>query len=77
MVGNGGTSGNTLTEFADGLTFTLRELAKNPPSGSPIDSRTLALSVSDFNVFRKRVALAIDALDDKITQILNVTRPGC
>ena len=70
-------TGNTLSNFGDGLTFTLRELVDNPPAGTPLDTRTLALSVADFNVFRKRVAIAIDALDDKITQILNVPRPGC
>ena len=70
----------TMSRFgnlADGLTITLRRLVNNPPAGTPLDTRMLALSVADFNVFRKRVAIAIDALDDKITQILNVPRPGC
>ena len=70
-------TGNTLSQSADGLTFTLRQLVDNPPAGTPLDTRRLALSVADFNIFRKRVAFAIDALDDKITQILNVPRPSC
>ena len=46
-------------------------------TNSAIDAINAALSVRDFNVFRKRVANVIDTLDDKITEILNAPRPGC
>ena len=36
-----------------------------------------ALSVHDFNVFRKRVAAAVRTLDDKIREILTVRPPSC
>ena len=36
-----------------------------------------ALSINDFNIFRKLVAEAINTLDKKIEQILAVTAPSC
>jgi len=36
-----------------------------------------ALSVNDFNIFRKKVAEAINTLDKKMEQILGVTAPTC
>ena len=36
-----------------------------------------ALSITDFNTFRKNVAAAIRTLDDKIREILAVTDPTC
>ena len=72
---------NTLTGFDDGLMVNpgaFREIANGPLSATmPVDAANAALSVQDFNVFRKRVALAINTLDDKITEILNTPRPGC
>ena len=73
-------AGNTLTGFAAaGLTVgpgTFQSIADGTVAAA-VDSATAALSVQDFNVFRKRVAMAIDTLDDKITEILNIPRPGC
>ena len=43
--------------------------------GTDIDDT--GLSIADFNNFRKRVAVAIDALDRKIEDILRVTNPTC
>ena len=36
-----------------------------------------ALSIADFNIFRKNVAAAVRTLDDKIREMLAVTSPTC
>ena len=62
----------------DGLAITnFGQIRNNPAANTAINAGNAALSVRDFNVFRKRVANAIDTLDDKITEILNAPRPGC
>ena len=44
---------------------------------SPTTIKNTALSVYDFNIFRKRVAAAVRTLDDKIREILEVSSPSC
>ena len=44
---------------------------------SPTTITNTALSVHDFNIFRKRVAAAVRTLDDKIREILEVSSPSC
>ena len=39
--------------------------------------KNVALTVHDFNLFRKKVAEAINTLDKKIEDILKVTAPTC
>ena len=36
-----------------------------------------ALSLADFNNFRKRVAVALDALDRKFEEMVRVANPNC
>ena len=59
----------------DGLNVTkFEQIRDSPVAGAVIDAFQAALTVHDFNVFRKRVAAAIDTLDDKITEILNAQK---
>ena len=44
---------------------------------SPTTITNTALSVHDFNIFRKRVAAAVRTLDDKIREMLAVSKPTC
>ena len=54
-------------------TSQFQELVK---SGATTIDNT-ALSIADFNIFRKNVAAAIRTLDDKIREMLAVTSPTC
>ena len=46
------------------------------PLGNTATSNT-ALSIADFNLFRLQSIQAIDALDNKIREMLSVTAPTC
>ena len=60
-----------ITGNTDGLTL--------PAKGEKLAQTTTstALSLHDFNLFRKIVAEAINTLDKKIESILAITAPSC
>jgi len=59
-----------VTGNSDGLSY---------PNGVVMGNtiKLTALSLHDFNLFRKLVAEAINTLDKKIEDILKVTAPSC
>ena len=56
----------------NGLTYVT---GKTVSSGDTTTSA--ALSIADFNIFRESVINAVDILDQKIRDILDVTKPTC
>ena len=74
LYGNGATE--TAISAADGLkAISASETTQLDDSKTTITNT--ALSVYDFNIFRKRVAAAVRTLDDKIREILEVSSPSC
>ena len=45
--------------------------------GNTADGSDSALSLLDFNIFRKRVAVALNKLDEKFEALLKVALPNC
>ena len=71
-----GPSAGTIASTDSGLAgLTFATMAVQPISNS-IPSNT-ALSMFDFNLFRWNVIQAIDILDKKIRDMLDVTEPTC
>ena len=74
LYGNGATA--TAISAASGLAaIATSAMDKLDDAATTIDNT--ALSITDFNTFRKNVAAAIRTLDDKIREILAVTDPTC
>ena len=69
----GGLTANQVAAFT-AIGLNLLDTTQNN-LGTAIDDT--ALSIADFNNFRKRVAVAIDELDRKFEDILQVTNPTC
>ena len=74
LYGNGATA--TVVSQASGLaTISTTILTRLDFTTTSIANT--ALSIADFNTFRKNVAAAIRTLDDKIREMLAVTTPTC
>ena len=74
LYGNGATA--TAISAASGLAaIATSAMVRLDSAATTIDNS--ALSITDFNTFRKNVAAAIRTLDDKIREILAVTAPTC
>ena len=71
-LGTSATSISLTTGITDGLSF---PTSTTTAIGTGVTS--VALSVVDFNIFRGNVIQAIDILDQKIRDILDVTKPTC
>ena len=67
-----GSSISLTTGLTDGLWF---------PTGTTVSSgatsSSAALSITDFNIFRGNMISALNVLDQKIRDILDVTKPTC
>ena len=76
LYGNGATA--TAISAASGLAA-IATSAMELLDGSSVATTisNTALSITDFNTFRKNVAAAIRTLDDKVREILAVTTPTC
>ena len=74
LYGNGATA--TAISAASGLAAISTSILGQLDTSATTITNT-ALSVYDFNVFRKRVAAAVRTLDDKIREILAVSSPTC
>ena len=75
LYGNGATE--TAIAAADGLAAISASVLTQLDANVATTITNTALSVHDFNVFRKRVAAAVRTLDDKIREILEVSSPSC
>jgi len=80
-----GAMSTSTSELMPGLTFMPHPNPANPNTFAPAailpirnnDFNYAALSLLDFNNFRVSVATAIDILDQKIRDILDVQAPNC
>ena len=75
LYGSGATA-TTAISAASGLAE-ISTTALGQLDSATVTITNTALSVYDFNVFRKRVAAAVRTLDDKIREILAVSAPSC
>ena len=71
-VGTSATSISLVSGVTDGLTF---PTGKTTAEGNTVYSA--CLSIVDFNLFRGNTIQAIDILDQKIRDILAITKPTC
>jgi len=75
LYGNGATATSAISAAKGLAQITTSMLTQLDKTTATIDNT--ALSIADFNTFRKNVAAAIRTLDDKIREILAVTAPTC
>jgi len=74
LASSSGTLTAPIPGFMDGITLLNPPLAYEASNTLP---HTAALSLFDFNLFRGNVIQAIDILDQKIRDILDVLEPTC
>jgi len=75
LYGTGATATSAISAAKGLAQITTSMLTQLDKTTATIDNT--ALSIADFNTFRKNVAAAIRTLDDKIREILAVTPPTC
>jgi len=71
VAGVGGTIAKSSTTGLAAITVLYQSTAAS------LSTSNTAISIADFNNFRKRVAQAINALDKKIEAILAISAPSC
>ena len=64
-----------VTSSSTGIQLPTKTVQAGKPA--PATTANTGLSINDFDIFRKRAAAALNALESKIDSILNITMVDC